>query len=55
MTIDIENLINGNSDDFRKDIQTALYDKVKDRLQDMKVEVAMTLYDDEIPEDQESR
>ena len=36
-----------NSDEFRKEIHSALYNKIKEKLQDKKTEMAMTLYDEE--------
>jgi hypothetical protein len=43
----IDSLLQDNSDDFRKEIHSALFNKIKEKLQDKKTEMAMTLYDEE--------
>ena len=43
----IDSLFKDDSDEFRKEIHSALYNKIKEKLQDKKTEMAMTLYDEE--------
>lgn len=43
----IDSLLRDDSDEFRKEIHSALYNKIKEKLQDKKTEMAMTLYDEE--------
>ena len=43
----IDSLMQDNSDEFRKEIHSALYNKIKEKLQDKKTDMAMTLYDEE--------
>jgi|LauGreDrversion4_2_1035121.scaffolds.fasta_scaffold2986523_2 hypothetical protein len=43
----IDSLLKDDSDEFRKEIHSALYNKIKEKLQDKKTEMAMTLYDEE--------
>ena len=43
----IESLINGNLEDFRKNIQTALYAKAEEALNERKVDVSAALYSGE--------
>jgi len=48
----IEKLINDDNEGFRGEIHSALYNKIKEKLQDKKIELAATLYD-EIPDQPE--
>jgi len=41
----IDSLLNDNSEDFRKLVHDALYDKIKDKLQSRKTEIAASLYE----------
>jgi hypothetical protein len=43
----IDSLLKDDSDEFRKEIHSSLYNKIKEKLQDKKTEMAMTLYDEE--------
>lgn len=43
----IDSLLKDDSDEFRKEIHSALYNKIKEKLQDKKTEMAMTLYDED--------
>jgi hypothetical protein len=43
----IDSLLKDDSDEFRKEIHSALFNKIKEKLQDKKTEMAMTLYDEE--------
>jgi len=47
----IENLINGDSDQFRKEVYDALYNKVKEHLHNKKQEIAATIYSDDFEEE----
>lgn len=51
----IDSLLKDDSDEFRKEIHAALYNKIKEKLQDKKTEMAMTLYDEEPCEDCEEQ
>jgi hypothetical protein len=51
----VDNLLQDNAEDFRKEIHAALYDKIKEKLQDKKLEMAKTLYDEEPCEDCEEQ
>jgi hypothetical protein len=43
----IDSLINDDAEAFRKHIQDSLYNKIKEKIQDKKSEIAMSLYDEE--------
>jgi len=43
----VDNLLQDNAEDFRKEIHAALYDKIKEKLQTKKTEIASTLYDEQ--------
>jgi hypothetical protein len=47
----VDSLLQDNAEDFRKEIHAALYDKIKEKLQNKKLEIASTLYDDQPCED----
>jgi hypothetical protein len=51
----IDNLLNNDNEGFRKEIHSALYNKIKEKLQDKKVEMAMTLYDEPCEECEEEQ
>lgn len=50
----IDNLINDDNEGFRNEIRTALFDKIKEKIQDKKIEMSNTLYDDPIDEEPEA-
>lgn len=49
----VESLIGGDSEQFRKQVYDALYDKVKEQLQNKKQEIAATIYSSEGEEESE--
>jgi len=49
----IDHLINDDSEEFRKHIHSALFDRIKEKLEHKKIEMASTLYD-ELPEEEPS-
>jgi hypothetical protein len=49
----INNLVNGNLEDFRKDIFDTLYSKTGEVLENRKKEIAMNLYSQNEAEEQE--
>jgi len=51
----IDSLLNNSNEEFRNEIHSALYNKIKEKLQDKKLEMAKTLYDEEPCEDCEEQ
>jgi len=51
----VDNLLQDNAEEFRNEIHSALYNKIKEKLQDKKLEMAKTLYDEEPCEDCEEQ
>lgn len=51
----IDSLLNNSNEEFRNEIHSALYNKIKEKLQDKKSEMAKTLYDEEPCEDCEEQ
>lgn len=51
----IDKLTQDNAEDFRKEIHAALYDKIKEKLQSRKTEIASTLYDEQPCDDCEKQ
>lgn len=50
----IDSLINDDAEVFRKHVQDALYMKIKEKIQDKKNEIAMSLYNEEDDEHKDS-
>jgi hypothetical protein len=46
----VENLLSGDMDQFRKEVHDALYDKIKVQLHNKKQEIAADIYSDDSEE-----
>lgn len=49
----IDSLLNNKQENFRKEIHDSLYYKIKEKLEDKKLEIASALYQNNIPEENE--
>jgi hypothetical protein len=43
----VDSLLQDNAEDFRKEIHSALFNKIKEKLQSKKTEMASSLYDEQ--------